>query len=559
MKSYFNKSLSKKLNLAYYTILKNDIINTDINQLNPFTKIIFNFKEIENLLEIKDQKIIKIFYFNRNRVHDILFEDEEIININYIEEKKTLSFYFYLDFLIKDNPLLNYTYSFNIIKQINDLQKNNNSCVFEQIIISKIIIDLINDYKQNNNDLDEIESKYKVKINEIENKNRDLINKNINIFESNEKIRFEIDDKALLSKKIDMIYIDILISLIKEKKFEDYEYILNIVNQLDLTNINITKDMFDVLSNFLNSENNIKCYKIENIQDLKNEKIINFYYILFKYILKNSIYIYNNNFLYKMKKKVIKLKPEKIIYELTNLKTDEISNVKFNKDRIKYVINTFLDSGYYYETWKNKAPISDEIKDNFEFTSNPFDKKYKDSNTKDDYMLKESKSKSNIPYEPIEEVEELYKKEISYRILFKSSYIFEVDENGISNFKINEPIKDNDDNNLEFNEIKEIIPPEDNELLKNSYYKFLNVFRDFEDTIKNYIDKDRYKNLKIELYFNLARSEKVKNNLYNINLIYIICNKKGTKKYFRDSNIFKYDSIDKGDGFLYLTNEINKL
>ena len=122
MKSYFNKSLSKKLNLAYYTILKNDIINTDINQLNPFTKIISNFKEIQNLIEIKDPKIIKIFYFNRNRVHDILFEDEEIININYIEEKKTLSFYFYLDFLIKDNPLLNYTYSFNFIKQINDLQ-----------------------------------------------------------------------------------------------------------------------------------------------------------------------------------------------------------------------------------------------------------------------------------------------------------------------------------------------------------------------------------------------------------------------------------------------------
>ena len=487
-----------------------------------------------------------------------MFEDEEIININYTKEKKTLSFYFYLDFLIKDNPLLNYTYSFNIIKQINDLQKNNNSCVFEQIIISKIIIDLINDYRQNNNDLDEIESKYKVKINEIEKENKVLINKNINILESNEKIRFEIDDKALLSKKIDMIYIDILISLIKEKKFEDYEYILNIVNQLDLTNINITKNMFDVLSNFLNSDNNyIKCYKIENIQDLKNEKIINFYYILFKYILKNSIYIYNNNFLYKMKKKVIKLKPEKIIYELTNLKTDEISNVKFNKDRIKYVINTFLDSGYYYETWKNNAPISDEKKDNFEFTSNPFDKKYKDSNSKDDYMLKESKSKSNIPNEPIEEVEELYKKEISYRILFKSSYIFEVDENGISNFKINEPIKDNDDKNLEFNEIEKIKPPKENEILKNSYYKYLNVFRDFEDTIQNYIDKNKYKNLKIYLDYNLVLNEKVKNNLYNINLIYKIINKKKYKS-FKDTNILNFDSIDKGEGFLYLVNEINE-
>ena len=137
-----------------------------------------------------------------------MYEEEEIININYIEEKKTLAFYFYLDFLIKDNPLLNYSYSFDFIKQINDLQKNNNNNIFEQIIISKIIIDLINNYRN-------LESKYKNKLNEIENENRALINKNINILENKEKIRFKIDERALLSKKIDMIYIDILISLIK--------------------------------------------------------------------------------------------------------------------------------------------------------------------------------------------------------------------------------------------------------------------------------------------------------------------------------------------------------
>jgi len=525
MKSEFNKSLSKKLNLAYYTIIKNDIIdiiNTDkkdINQLNPFTKIISNFTEIQNLLEIKDQNILKIFYFNKKKVDDILYEKEEIIKINYIEEKKSLSFYFYLDLLIKDNLLLNYNYSFDFIKQINDLQKNNNNNIFEQIIISIIIIDLINNYRSNNNEKDELESKYEKKVNEIENENINIINKNINILENNEKIGFKIDKKDLLSKKIDMIYIDILINLIKEKKFEDYEYILNIVNQLDLTNINITKDMFDELSDFLNSKNDyIQCYKIDDIEDLKNENIINFYYILFKYILKNSIYIYNNDFLYEMKKILTKISPEKIIYELTNLETDDITNVKF-----KYVLKTFLDSEFYYEK-RNINPINKESKVNQE------------------------------------KKDELYIKEISYRILFKSSYIFEVDENGISNFKINEPIKDNDDNNLEFKEIKNIELPKDNELLKNSYYKFLNFFRDFEDTIKIYIDdKNRYNNLKIFLYFNLVidEKEKIKNNLYNINLIYIIFNKKKQKS-FKDYNILNYDSIDKGNGFLYLTNEINE-
>ena len=186
MESNYDKSLSQKLNLSYYTIIKNDIINTDINnQLNPFTKIIFNFNEIQNLLKIKDPNILKIFYFNRKIVHEILYEEEEIINLNSIEEKKTLAFYFYLDFLIKDNPLLNYYYSFNFINQINDLQKINNNNIFEQIIISKIIIDLINNYRNNDNEIEELESEYEKKVNDIENENINIINKNINKLENN--------------------------------------------------------------------------------------------------------------------------------------------------------------------------------------------------------------------------------------------------------------------------------------------------------------------------------------------------------------------------------------
>ena len=271
MKSYFNfnKSLSKKLNLAYYTILKIGLINTDINnQLNPFTKMIFNFNEIQNLLEIKDPNILKIFYFNRNRVHEVLYEEEEIINLKSIEEKKTLAFYFYLDFLIKDNPLLNYYYSFNFINQINDLQKINNNNIFEQIIISKIIIDLINNYRNNDNEIEELQSKYEEKLNEIEKENKNIIKRNI------QKIKFKIDEKALFSKKIDIIYIDILINLIKEKKFEDYEYILNVVNQLDLKNINITKEMVDELFKILNNNKEyINNYKYLSVYDNNdNEK-----------------------------------------------------------------------------------------------------------------------------------------------------------------------------------------------------------------------------------------------------------------------------------------------
>ena len=66
----------------------------------------------------------------------------------------------------------------------------------------------------------------------------------------------------------------------------------NIINQLELENINITKIMFDELSQILNSNKSyINEYIILKEKDLYNEKKINFYFILLKYILKNSIYI----------------------------------------------------------------------------------------------------------------------------------------------------------------------------------------------------------------------------------------------------------------------------
>jgi hypothetical protein len=204
-------------------------------------------------------------------------------------------------------------------------------------------------------------------------------------------------------------------------------------------------------------------------------------------------------------------------------------------------------------------PLYDGKKESSEPYTNPLDHMDKNSNSKDDHMLKESHSSSIIKKLKEEEEDELYKKEVSYRILYKSAYIFEVDENGISNFKINEkePIKDNN-KILEFNEIENIKPPEDNELLKNSYKKFLAVIKNFKDTIKIYIDnKKKYKNLTIFLYFSLSKDEKAKNNLFNINLIYKF-DKKNKPKSFRDSNILNYVSIDKGDGFLYLINEINE-
>ena len=46
----------------------------------------------------------------------------------------------------------------------------------------------------------------------------------------------------MLSKNLDKIYIEIIIQLIRNKKFEDFNFTSNILIQLDLFKINIKKN-----------------------------------------------------------------------------------------------------------------------------------------------------------------------------------------------------------------------------------------------------------------------------------------------------------------------------
>ena len=166
----------------------------------------------------------------------------------------------------------------------------------------------------------------------IKNYNNETINNNIKIINeldlnwSNEKIK---------SMNIDIIYINIILSLIKKNKLDNYEYTLNIIKQLEIEYIDITKTMFDEIKCFLENEKIIiNKYYIENIEDLFNIQNINFYYILVKYILKNPIYIYQINLLIKIRNNILKInKKNSIIIYLNNINT--INNDI--KERLKFI------------------------------------------------------------------------------------------------------------------------------------------------------------------------------------------------------------------------------
>ena len=322
---------------------KIDIKNDKENKSkDPIMSLINKFEEIQSIKKIIEENICKFYYFNRKTIHKILYEHEENINIGIII-KKNLSFYFYLNLLIKENlAMTDYTYSFDLIEELNDSQESNNNEIYKKIILSKVIIELIDYYKNIDIDNHKEEKKEKEeKLKEIENKNKLIIKQNINYIE-----QIGLDEKKYLKTNIDEIYIKIINFLIDSNKFENYTDAYNIIHELDLENIIITNRMIEKLSEILNNnENYINNYIIKDIKDLFIEKKINFYHILFKYILKNSIYIYEIPKLLEIKANIFKeIHSKKIIQTEKITHFNILENIK---DKLYYIIEKITDSKYY--------------------------------------------------------------------------------------------------------------------------------------------------------------------------------------------------------------------
>ena len=268
-------------------------------------------------------------------------EKEQLIRIDYKEQKINLYYFFYLDLLILENTeIVNYAYSLGLIKTIN-IERRKTFQKYKLIILSKIIADLIDNYRVT----DEYnENEDRLELEEIEEENRQIIEINIEVFK---EIDLNLNEDDIRLKKIDEIYSEIINALIRSKKVEDFEYTYNVFEQLDLKNINLTKTIFDGL---INGQNFIKDYEINNAEDLNDDKKVNFYYLFFTFIFKNSIYIYNVPFLLKAKKLFQKL-----------IKQKKVNNLKINQ-KIEYIILKSIDSNFYsIKYYENIYEILNEV------------------------------------------------------------------------------------------------------------------------------------------------------------------------------------------------------
>ena len=352
-------------------LLTNEIQSLDYLTKTPLNNIISSFEELGKLLNfLKDIKsnVPENIYHNIHNFHSILYKDEETIKIDSYNIKISLSNLFYLNLLIMDNPeTVNYKYSFDFINNIHD--SNKDSKKIKKILFSKILLVLLKNYEG----LDEYdEDKDKEKVDELRQENEKIINDNIDDLKL---IDSSFTDENIKNEKLDELYINIIGKLITSKKLED-----DIINQLDMENINLSLKMFEKLSETLN-ESNLKDYIISKKEDLLEEKTINFYNILFKYVLKNAFFVYLNDFLFKTRKIILKIIQKK-----------ELILSKIKNEKLIYILKFFLDIRYKYYYDKYSDNYEDQINEVLTYYKGYFFETKKKDVDKIESMIENEKS-----------------------------------------------------------------------------------------------------------------------------------------------------------------------
>ena len=532
-----------KLDLCLLASLKNSVENDN----DPIHNLLSNWKEIKEITKNMNGDIFKFFYFNKKRVHEILYNEDK----NYsIDENKTISYseLFYLSLLLEDIPeTINYTFSINYIKAVNEIRKDIKIKKLKRILLSKILLLLINNFK-GEDEYDEDE--YGEEINMIEKENIEYIEKNIDIFETEFNLQYNYSD--IISKKIDYIYMEIIISLIENDKFTDYDFCWEIIEDLELDKINITNTIFQGLSNAINKENE-NAYIINNINDLMNEKTLNFYYILINYIFKkNSFYIYQINFLVKNIYNLINLISRKELKN-ENEKMKELIKIFSDEYLIPYDIKKILDTSFESENLVNNSNENVLV---------PHIEQRDETNINDNNIIEYSKAEQAL--ERMKIIIQIYPEK-------KNDRNFEYKEILIG--KNEQKLKNDDELKIhaDYDSISEIDDLADKikvekgkiELVYKNYKKLAAFFKDVENSI-NDLEIKFNPRITLELERELREINKEGDDphneykdLYNITCISTFDNQLDhTTMKCKDQNILVYSINGRTPGFLYLSNEL---
>ena len=320
-------------------IKNNDLIKSERKILNPFLYLFGNYDNIRELLKTTDINIFEFIYLNKYKIHKILYDMDSNIFVD-SDLIKEFSDYYYLYLLIKEQPeMINYKYDFQLIKGANFMLISAKSWI-QKIICAIMLLSFIYNYEDGMN----VESKYEKDISNLKNECSKVINENKKYLEKY-KIKLDIDNIVDNGASIIDIYCDIIITLINNKQLDASNETLNLLNEMKIKELRLNKQLFDVLKEVLD-EKNLSNYEINDYEDFFDGKKIIFYFILFKYILKSSDYIFHIPFLLKTRNKIIEIikgNHHSLISDLKKKKNDS------SIDSLLRVLEYFIETDYYLQ------------------------------------------------------------------------------------------------------------------------------------------------------------------------------------------------------------------
>ena len=140
------------------------IIKNYKNSKDPISQLLSNYKELFQILELKqiEKRKIEVIYSSRDKIDEILRNQEKDIFLKYNLTNKIIPYFFHMCLLIGFNTVfMNYSYDINdCIKNINDYldkikkeSKNDIEYKYKSLILSKFIIDLINNCEEKNDEI----------------------------------------------------------------------------------------------------------------------------------------------------------------------------------------------------------------------------------------------------------------------------------------------------------------------------------------------------------------------------------------------------------------------
>ena len=553
-----------KLNLSYnglmvlneiYEIFNEDELKNDNNKkiINPFYELINNKDNITSILKGRDLNVLEYLYLNRHKIHQILYDSDSTITINE-EMLKEYTDYYYLYCLIKyQSVLINFKYNFQIVQDAYDKQIISKG-IIKRIIMSKIVITIIDNFLEEEEDKEIIDKCTNIKTKCIEyiNNNKQELNK----YQKD----LDLDNLEKSDVFIEDIYSDIIYTLIINNKLNQSEEILN---ELEIKKIRLNKSIFDSINNAFSDEN-INNYEISEYNDFFKLDKINFYFILFGYILKCSDYIIYIPFLSKMKEKIL----QKVKENLEDLYNYFEFNRKKNDNsiaKLKQVLNYFIELNYYLEKAKagkkqiakplqiesnNSSMTNSQMSYNLsEYSSSMYNSskygfenssfKNRNNNNLNSYSNYEISEKS---------ISEL-KKDKAFNILSDSNFVVMLEykqgrnKANIEYKKISYKDESNNTCELTLEELKNIVS-EDSDL-NSKFGQFIILLDKIErELISQY---KRNKKTEINLHFKMENY-----NNYYINVLYNINDDDSDEKEFLDENILDNNFT----GLTYMINEL---